>query len=47
MTLPSRRHVAVLTIPEADLVELPDLGSVVTVRTAWRHELARISREDD
>ena len=29
-------------IAAADLAELPDLGFAFTVRTAWRHELARI-----
>ncbi|SHL06494.1 3,4-dihydroxyphthalate decarboxylase [Pseudonocardia thermophila] len=28
-------------LPDADLAELPDLGSGFTVATAWRHELAR------
>jgi 3,4-dihydroxyphthalate decarboxylase len=31
-------------IPEADLAELPDLGSAFHETTAWRHELARLER---
>ncbi|GAA1208889.1 hypothetical protein GCM10009608_51190 [Pseudonocardia alaniniphila] len=30
-------------LPDADLAELPDLGSGFTESTAWRHELARLS----
>jgi len=32
-------------LPDADLAELPDLGSGFTESTAWRHELARLSAE--
>jgi 3,4-dihydroxyphthalate decarboxylase len=31
-------------IPEADLAELPDLGSAFHETTAWRHELARLEQ---
>lgn len=30
-------------LPDADLAELPDLGSGFTESTAWRHELARLT----
>jgi 3,4-dihydroxyphthalate decarboxylase len=30
-------------LPDADLAELPDLGSGFTETTAWRHELARLT----
>lgn len=30
-------------LPEADLAELPDLGSAFNTGTAWRHEIARLS----
>ena len=33
-------------LPEADLAELPDLGSGFTESTAWRHELARLTDAD-
>jgi 3,4-dihydroxyphthalate decarboxylase len=31
-----------LDLPEADMVELPDLGGSFNTGTAWRHELARM-----
>jgi ribulose-5-phosphate 4-epimerase/fuculose-1-phosphate aldolase len=30
-------------LPEADLAQLPDLGSGFTVEVAWRHEIARLA----
>jgi 3,4-dihydroxyphthalate decarboxylase len=33
-------------LPDADLAELPDLGSGFTESTAWRHELARLLGSD-
>ena len=30
-------------LPDADMAELPDLGSGFNTATAWRHELARLS----
>ncbi|MHA6969436.1 class II aldolase/adducin family protein (plasmid) [Glutamicibacter bergerei] len=29
-------------LPDSDLVELPDLGGLFNIQTAWRHELARM-----
>jgi 3,4-dihydroxyphthalate decarboxylase len=29
-------------LPDADMAELPDLGSGFNTATAWRHELARL-----
>ena len=31
-----------VAIPDADLAELPDLGTAFHETTAWRHELARL-----
>jgi 3,4-dihydroxyphthalate decarboxylase len=33
-------------IPDRDFAELPDLGAAFNIDTSWRHELARLPRQD-
>ncbi|WMY79954.1 class II aldolase/adducin family protein [Citricoccus sp. I39-566] len=33
-----------IDVPDADMVELPDLGGTFNTDTAWRHELARLGK---